>query len=285
MDSSATTEPKVFRTDEKIIADSMEVFIGRNASRLDTLFKRSVDADEVCSWSSTVVVMCGRFVQVEKPEFYAEHFGAEFVRSEPLRQSYNVAPTSIVYTIVSHDDERVLTTMRWGLIPSWAKDRKLGARTFNARSETAAQKPMFRSSFAKRRCLIPMDGFYEWQRRDKGKLPHYIFGADNKPLPVAGLWSVWHDPETEERLVTCTILTTGPNALMEDIHDRMPVMMPPDRWSAWLDPDLTDKETIGALMELYPVELMKEYAVSTLVNKVQNNTADLLVPLETPAAG
>lgn len=226
--------------------------------------------------------MCGRFVQVEKPEFYAEHFGAEFVRTETLRESYNVAPTSLVYAVADHKGERTLTSFRWGLIPSWAKERKIGARTFNARSETAAEKPMFRSSFTKRRCIIPVDGFFEWERRVKGKLPHYIFGADKKPLPVAGLWSIWNDPDTDERILSCTILTGTPNGLLEKIHDRMPVIMPRDRWDAWLDPSLNDKETIKTLMDVYPADLMAEYPVSTLVNKVQNNTADLLKPLDMP---
>ncbi len=222
--------------------------------------------------------MCGRFVQVEKPEFYAEHFGAEFVRTETLRVNYNVAPTSQVYAVVEHEGQRALTSFRWGLIPSWAKEKKAGAKTFNARSETAADKPMFRSSFAKRRCIIPVDGFYEWERMEKGKLPHYVFGADHKPLPAAGLWSVWKDPETEEYIRSCTILTGTPNKLLDKIHDRMPVMMPENRWGAWLDPDLTDKEAVQALMDVYPADLMSEYAVSTLVNKVQNNTPDLLTP-------
>lgn len=222
--------------------------------------------------------MCGRFVQVEKPEFYAEHFGAEFVRTETLRESYNVAPTSLVYAVADYEGERTLTSFRWGLIPSWAKEKKIGARAFNARSESAADKPMFRSSFVKRRCVIPLDGFYEWERKAKGKLPHYIFGVDNKPLPAAGLWSIWNDPDTDERILSCTILTGTPNSLLVKIHDRMPVIMPPDRWDAWLDPSLNDKEAITALMGVYPAELMAEYPVSTLVNKVQNNTADLLTP-------
>ncbi len=228
--------------------------------------------------------MCGRFVQVEKPEFYAEHFGAEFVRTETLRESYNVAPTSQVYAVVEHEGDRALTSFRWGLIPSWAKEKKIGAKTFNARSETAADKPMFRSSFTKRRCIIPVDGFYEWERRgDKGKLPHFIFGADKKPLPAAGLWSTWKDQETDELLRTCTILTGTPNGLIEKLHDRMPVIMPENDWAAWLDPDLTDKEAIKALMGVYPESLMDEYPVSTLVNKVQNNTVDLLTPLNLPS--
>jgi len=226
--------------------------------------------------------MCGRFVQVEKPEFYAEHFGAEFVRTETLQVSYNVAPTTQVYGVVDHDDSRVLTSFRWGLIPFWAKDRKIGSRAINARSETVAEKPMFKSSFAKRRCLIPIDGFYEWERKAKGKLPHYIFSRDGRPLSVAGLWSSWHDPGTDERLVTCTILTGSPNALLEGIHDRMPIVMPADRWDAWLDPG-TEHADLQRLMTVYPADLMDEYAVSSLVNTVANNTPDLLRPLDTPA--
>ncbi|MCH8847191.1 MAG: SOS response-associated peptidase [Proteobacteria bacterium] len=121
--------------------------------------------------------------------------------------------------------------------------------------------------------------------KKKGKLPHYIFSADHTPLPAAGLWSIWIDPDTDERILSCTILTGPPNALLEKIHDRMPVIMPTDRWDAWLDPALTDKDALRALMDVYPADLMSEYPVSTLVNKVQNNTSDLLKPLETPAVG
>lgn len=229
-------------------------------------------------------VMCGRFVQVEKPEFYAEHFGAEFIRTETLRVSYNVAPTSQVYAIADHDEARVLTSFRWGLIPSWAKERKIGARTINARSESAAEKPMYRSSFTRRRCIVPVDGFYEWRQMARGKLPHYIYAADGKPLAVAGLWSVWSDPETDERILSCTILTGRPNSMVEKIHDRMPVILPPDRWEAWLDPTNTDKEFVRGLMGVYPAGLMAEHPVSTLVNKVQNNTEDLIRELETPGS-
>jgi putative SOS response-associated peptidase YedK len=227
--------------------------------------------------------MCGRFVQFEKPEFYAEHFGADFVRTETLRPSWNVAPTTNVYAVATHEEDRVLTSFRWGLVPSWAKDIKIGSRAINARSETAPDKPMFRSSFTKRRCLIPVDGFYEWERKEKGKLPHYIFSADRKPLSVAGLWSTWNDPQTDERLLTCTILTGKPNELLSTIHDRMPIIIPDADWEAWLDTDNTDKEAIRSLMGTYPSDLMAEYPVSTLVNKVANNTPDLLTRLDTPA--
>jgi len=227
--------------------------------------------------------MCGRFVQVEKPEFYAEHFGAEFIRTETLKQSYNVAPTKQIYAIAEHEGARVLTSLRWGLIPSWAKEAKIGARTINARSETVAEKPMFRSSFAKRRCLIPVDGFYEWERKVRGKLPHYIYAIDGAPLPVAGVWSPWRDPETGERVLTCTILTGPPNPLIDKIHDRMPVILPPESWDAWLDQSNTEIQMLRDLMGVFPPERMARHAVSTLVNKVQNDTVDLITPLETSA--
>jgi putative SOS response-associated peptidase YedK len=229
--------------------------------------------------------MCGRFVQVEKPEFYAEHFGASVIRAEALQQNYNVAPTDQVYAVAEHEGDRVLTSFRWGLVPFWAKDVKIGSRSINARAETVATKPTFRASFAKRRCLIPADGFYEWQQKDKGKLPHYISSADRAPLALAGLWASWKDPETDERLLTCTIITGPPNALVEPIHDRMPVILPPDRWERWLDPDNEDTDELAHMLSAYPAEGLAEHAVSTLVNSVRNNTADLIRPLETPAAG
>ena len=228
-------------------------------------------------------VMCGRFVQVEKPEFYAEHFGAEFVRTETLPVNYNVAPTQQVYAVAEHEGQRSLTSFRWGLVPFWAKDIKIGSKSINARAETAATKPVFRDSFERRRCLIPIDGFYEWQRREKGKLPWFIHGADDEPLPVAGLWSSWKDPDTDERLVTCTILTTSPNDVMEPIHNRMPVIMPPDRWDAWLDRDNRDKEALTSLITPYPSSALALHPVSTLVNSVANNVPELIEPLTTPA--
>lgn len=227
--------------------------------------------------------MCGRFVQVEKPEFYAEHFGAEFVRTETLAQNFNVAPTEHVYAIAEHDGARTLTSFRWGLVPHWAKDLKVGSKAINARVETAASKPMFRDAFARRRCIIPADGFYEWERKAKGKLPHYIHTADDTPLALAGLWSSWRDPETDERVLTCTILTGKPNDLVEPLHDRMPVILPADTWSEWLDRDTHDVDAIASLTGVYPSDRMSEHAVSTLVNTVANKTPDLIAPLTTPA--
>lgn len=228
--------------------------------------------------------MCGRFVQSQAAEKYAEFLGVHEIKIDPLSPSYNVAPTDQVYAVAEHEGHRLLGAFRWGLLPFWAKDRKMAARAINARSETAAAKPTFKESLAKRRCLIPADGFYEWQRKDKGKLPHYIYNKDGTPLVFAGLWSSWKDPETGERLRTCTILTGEPNDLVAPIHDRMPVSLPPEVWEAWLDRDMDDAAQAVKLLNVYPADRMALHPISTLVNKVANNTPDLIEELETPAA-
>ena len=228
--------------------------------------------------------MCGRFVQSQAAERYAEFLGVHEIRIDPLPPSYNVAPTDNVYAVAEHEGARLLGSFRWGLLPFWAKDKKVAARNINARSETAAGKPTFKESIAKRRCLIPADGFYEWQVKEKGKLPHYIFNKDGSPLFFAGLWSSWKDPESGERLKTCTILTGQPNDLVAPIHDRMPVALGEDQWAAWLDRDLVDPAAAATLLGTYPSDRMAFHPVSTLVNKVANNTPDLIEELSTPAA-
>jgi putative SOS response-associated peptidase YedK len=227
--------------------------------------------------------MCGRFVQASPPQVYADYFGVDAVMTEALAPSYNVAPTDQVYAVAEHRGSRQLGTFRWGLLPFWAKDRRMAARNINARAETVGEKPAFRDAFAGRRCLVPADGFYEWQARPKGKLPHYIYGPAGEPLALAGLWSSWRDPESGERLRTCTIITGEPNDLVASVHDRMPVVLPPAAWDAWLDPENEDLDALRALLVTYPAKAMAMHPVSTLVNKVQNNVPELVAPLETPA--
>lgn len=227
--------------------------------------------------------MCGRFVQAEPPNVYAEFFGVDVVKAEALQPSYNVAPTDSVYAVAEHGGERQLGTFRWGLIPFWAKDRKIGARNINARAETVAEKPAFRDSFTGRRCLIPADGFYEWQAKPKGKLPHFVHSAKAEPLALAGLWASWKDPVSGDRVRTCTIITGEPNDLVAPIHDRMPVVLPRKSWAKWLDPDEHDPAALQDLLAIYPTSALGAHAVSTLVNKVQNNIPELVEPLETPA--
>lgn len=223
--------------------------------------------------------MCGRFVQAHDPAEYAERFGATLAVSESLAPSWNVAPTDDVYAVAEHEGERLLGTFRWGLIPWFAKDRKIGARHINARAETVHTKNSFKESFQRRRCIVPADGFYEWEVREEGgKLPHYVYRTDAAPLALAGLWASWRDPEGE-RVTSCTIITTTPNELLEGIHDRMPVVLPSESWDRWLDPEFGDEGVLRSLLVPYDAARMTEHPVSTLVNKVQNNYPDCILPL------
>jgi putative SOS response-associated peptidase YedK len=223
--------------------------------------------------------MCGRFVQAVDPETYAVVFGAEMVVSETLSPSYNVAPTDRVYAVAEHEGRRLLGTFRWGLIPWWAEDDGIGAKHINARAETVATKAAFRDSFARKRCIVPVDGFYEWERKEAGKLPHFVRAADGSPLALAGLWATRTDRDTGERLASCTIITTAPNELLRPIHDRMPVVLAPQEWGAWLDPQEEDLEALLALLRPFPASRMVEYPVSTLVNNVRNNYPECIAPL------
>lgn len=222
-------------------------------------------------------------MQSHDPAFYADALQVETITVDSLSVSYNVAPTDQVYAVAEHDGDRLLGSFRWGLIPWWAKDRKLAARHINARVETVAEKPAFRESFAKRRCLIPADGFYEWKRLPKGKLPHYIYRVDQRPLAFAGLWSSWKDPDSGDRVRTCTIITGKPNELVAGIHDRMPVILDEGSWSDWLDPTVEDPELLKSLLAVHPGLAMSQHPVSTLVNKVANNYPECIEPLETGA--
>jgi putative SOS response-associated peptidase YedK len=186
---------------------------------------------------------------------------------------------------------RALGSFRWGLVPSWAKDPSVGARMINARAEGIATKPAFRAAVARRRCLIPADAFYEWQRRESpdgkpaGRLPYAIRRRDGRPMAFAGLWEVWRDRADPgaEPLRTCVIVTTSANDLMAPIHDRMPVVLAPEDWAAWLDP-ATDAATVSGLMVPAPSDWFEAFPVSTLVNKVSNDGPRLLDPLPPPPA-
>ena len=223
--------------------------------------------------------MCGRFTNTTTdPEKLQERFDLKEIRTEQLQPHYNIAPTQSISTIVANEEgERFLGHMRWGFIPAWHKDpKKLGGH-INARSETAAEKPTFRSAFKKRRCLIVADGFYEWKvNSDKSKTPMYIHLKEQQPFGMAGLWERWTNPETGEVLVSCTILTTQANAMMSEIHERMPVILPPSVYQDWLAPSNNNKESLQGLMQPYPAEYMATYPVATLVNNVRNDTAALI---------
>lgn len=226
--------------------------------------------------------MCGRFVQAQGAQFYADHFGAGISLEESLDSSWNVAPTDRVYAVAEHHGERTLGTFQWGLVPWYARSSKVGARHINARAETLSAKAAFKDSFTRRRCLIPADGFYEWERLESGgKLAHYVYAPEGTPLALAGLWASWKDPDGT-RLVTCTIVTSEPDEVVGRLHDRMPVVLTPELWDRWLDRDFYDESELTAMLAPPPPGVLAEHPVSSLVNDVRNNFSDLVVPLADP---
>ena len=235
--------------------------------------------------------MCGRYVQVSSPTILAERFQVETVRvaSEP-EQNYNVTPRAEVPVVAeSSDHERVLDLVRWGLIPSWAKDAKIGDRLINARAEGVATSNAYKRAFARRRCIIPADGFYEWQKvaNKKTKQPWFIRRRDGEPLAFAGLWEIWHDRNEGDdapRIRSCVIITTEPNALMAPIHDRMPVVLPESAWDTWLDRDNNDVGALQKLLVPAPPEEFEAWPVPLLVNKPTNNGPELIEPAEVDSA-
>ena len=230
--------------------------------------------------------MCGRFVSSNNPEQIASYFGASF-ETEPLGENFNVAPTTDVYGVVAdHDHARSVRAFHWGLVPSWAKDVRVGSRMINARAETLAEKPSFKRLFATRRLLVPMAGFYEWKAvpGQKVKQPFFIHRPDGLPLAAAGLWTAWRDPANEDEsawLHSCTIVTTAANRLVSSLHDRMPAFLAPDDWDVWLDPDVHSTDVLSRLLVPSPEALLELVPVSTEVNSVRNKGPHLVDRVET----
>ncbi|MEM9042639.1 MAG: SOS response-associated peptidase [Actinomycetota bacterium] len=236
--------------------------------------------------------MCGRFVSTNQPDQIAEYFGAD-VATDTLGENFNVAPTHDVYGVRERPTgERTVEAFHWGLVPSWAKDRKIASRMINARSETLAEKNAFKGLLKKKRLLIPMDGFYEWKpgspdgpltaKGKPAKQPMFIRRTDGEPLAVAGLWTSWKDPELDDDddrwLHSATVITTAANSVMSDVHDRMPVVIPESRWSEWLDPANDDIESLSSLFVPREDIALVLTPVSTEVNNVRNNRPDLIDP-------
>jgi len=218
--------------------------------------------------------MCGRYTLASPTERLAEEFGVD-ASSIELAPNYNVAPTQKVAAVLEEGGQRRLEVLRWGLIPPWADDPGIGSRMINARSETAPGKPSFRRAFRERRCLIPADGFYEWQRTNGAKQP-YIHMEGGRPFAFAGLWESW-SKGGEGEVRTCTILTTGANALVGEIHDRMPVILARDAYDVWLDP-ASERDELTGLLAPYPVDEMEAYPVSRFVNSPSNNDPRCIEP-------
>lgn len=221
--------------------------------------------------------MCGRFTLFALGQEVAEQFGVTI--DHELEPRYNIAPTQPVAAVRldNASGERELTYLQWGLIPSWAKDPKIGSRMINARAETAADKPSFRAAFKRRRCLIPASGFYEWQQLGDRKQPTFIHGAGGRLLGLAGLWEIWASGDGSV-VESCTILTTQPNELMAPIHNRMPVIIAPEDYSMWLDPGPQPQEALH-LLRPYESAEMDAYAVSTAVNNPRNDFAACIEPI------
>ncbi len=253
--------------------------------------------------AGTVEPMCGRFVSSSSVEDIAEYFGVEsypeelIEREDRARANFNVAPTTDVLAVYTGDDQRRLDRFRWGLVPRWAKDLKIGNRMINARAETVATKNAFKPALARRRCILAVDGFYEWQKFEgsKVKQPMFIYPPDDKMFAFAGLWETWKVPPPEpeagtegavdeaavdeaepQLLFSCTIITTSANNTMAPVHDRMPVLLGADDWDRWLDPDNRDIDALTPLLVPAPDDAVVMHPVSTEVNNARNRGAHLI---------
>jgi putative SOS response-associated peptidase YedK len=221
--------------------------------------------------------MCGRFTQQRPTAELAALFDAEPLVDDPGGH-FNLAPTDPAAVVVERRDRRAVTTYRWGLLPHWATDPRGAARRINARAETVATSPAFADSFRKRRCIVPADGFYEWQRDGSARRPFYIHRRDGAPLALAGLWSGRRDLATDEVRRTFAILTTAPNEAIARLHDRMPVINGPADWSHWLDPGRTDVGELHGFLRPAPDGPLEIRRVRPLVNDVRNDGPELVVP-------
>ncbi len=222
--------------------------------------------------------MCGRYTLQASPEELVEQFGID---EPPLfKPRFNIAPSQSVAVVRLHPDtaRRELVQLHWGLIPSWAKDPRIGNQMINAKAETVATKPSFRSAFRKRRCLILASGFYEWQQQGKQKQPMYILLRDQRPFAFAGLWERW-EPKGGEPVESCTIITTEPNEFMRPIHNRMPVILALQNYDLWLDSAAKQTDALQALLKPYPTEEMEAYPISKMVNNPRFDSSQCVKPV------
>jgi len=223
--------------------------------------------------------MCGRYTLTASPEQLAELLGIEEV--EDFAPRFNIAPTQEVPVarVLLQGDGRQLDLLRWGLVPFWAKDPKIGNRMINARAETVAEKPAYRTALRRRRCLVMADGFYEWRKTPEGKQPYYITLEHGGPFAIAGLWEKW---DKGDPILSCTLLTTTPNELVARVHNRMPVILAPEDYDLWLDPGVQDPEALRHLLGPFPAAQMMAVPVSTLVNSPRNDQPDCQLPVGPP---
>ncbi len=221
--------------------------------------------------------MCGRFTLTATVDQLIDRFDIEFfLQEEDYLPSYNVAPSQSVLAVINDGNRNKMGFLRWGLIPPWAKDMSVGYKMINARAETLIDKPSFRNAYKKKRCLIVADSFYEWKRIDsKTKIPMRIKLKSNELFSMAGLWENWKSPDGKS-IYSCSVITTSPNELVQDIHDRMPVILRPEDEKYWLDPSITDTIKLNPLLKPLDHALMEAYEVSPLVNSPKNNSIELI---------
>jgi putative SOS response-associated peptidase YedK len=222
--------------------------------------------------------MCGRYTSTTPRDKLSQLFEA-LVTDRERDESYNVSPQSEVYVVLDDGETRKVDLLRWGFVPGWAKDIKIGNRMINARAESVPTSGAYKRAFKRRRAILPADGFYEWKKLPGGKRkqPYYFEGRDAEPIALAGLWDEWRGPDGKgEPLRTVTIITTDPNETMKPIHDRMPVILPPEAWDAWLDPTNEDTEALAKLLVPAPADLLVARPVSTAVNGTRNDGPDLI---------
>jgi len=221
--------------------------------------------------------MCGRFAFYSPHQAVVRLFGV--AAAPEIEPRWNIAPTQFVATVREAGGPREVAMLYWGLVPSWAKEKAIGARMINARAETLAEKPSFRSAFRRRRCLVLADGYYEWQRSGAVKQPYFIAFEDGLPFGMAGLWEKWRDPASGEPLESCCIVTTSPAPSVAHLHDRMPVIVPPDAYAEWLDPRNDATEDLARLLVPSAAPGLGARPVSRRVNDARNQGADLVLPL------
>ncbi|MGH8002172.1 MAG: SOS response-associated peptidase [Brasilonema sp.] len=222
--------------------------------------------------------MCGRFTLIQTAEALYQTFHVEKIPD--LEPQYNIAPTQMIGTVLYNQasEQREFQKLRWGLIPSWSKEPPDGVKLINARAETVAEKPAFRSAFKYRRCLVLADGFYEWQLHEGQRQPYYFRIHEGKPFAFAGLWEQWKSSK-EEEITSCTILTTQANELVQPVHERMPVILQQQDYDVWLNPEIQTPEVLQQLLHPYPSEAMTAYPVSKVVNSPKYNIPDCIKPL------
>lgn len=225
-----------------------------------------------------VKTMCGRYVNAAKREEVEKQFKATFSESKS-KPRYNIAPSQMIDAVLNQDGETILTELKWGLVPSWAKDAEIGQKMINARSETLAEKPSFKTAFKKRRCIIPATGFYEWKKGAGGKQPYYFYLNDSPLFGFAGLYEEWTDKTTGELLETCAIITAEANDVLKPVHNRMPVILKSESYDLWLDEKVDELDSLQKLLVPYSAKKMNSHPVSRSVNIPDVDSEELIKPV------